>query len=155
MPAFSATTLSIPQTPADNFDKIVAWSREHFSRARATVEEEIRETIEQSEKYKRELSDSGRQEEAPVFMPITSEGATIPLRGQAGNDVHRPYTEQKPNYKHAPTPQGDFRRTKMSPNEAEGKERPGLKDLAKLAGTGAGKPQTGKRHKRRAKGSER
>ncbi|MBQ3348705.1 type IV secretion system DNA-binding domain-containing protein [Candidatus Saccharibacteria bacterium] len=101
VPAFSATTLSIPDTPADNFEAIIAWSRENYARPRAEVEAEIRETIEQSEKYKRELSDSGR-------------------------------TEQKPNFKYVATPQADLRRTGMSPNAAEGKERLGLKDLARL-----------------------
>lgn len=130
VPAFSATTLSIPQTPADNFDAIVAHSREYFARPRMEVEEEIRATIEQSEKYKKELSDSGRQDTGTpklvidskemVFQPIASSGST---GGRA---------EQKPNYK-TPTPQADFRRTGMSPNAAEGKDRPGLKDLARLA----------------------
>ncbi|TWO98968.1 DUF87 domain-containing protein [TM7 phylum sp. oral taxon 351] len=60
-PAFSATTLNIPKTPQDNFDSIVRSSREKYSRNRAEVEAEIRQTIEQSEKYKKNLSDSGRQ----------------------------------------------------------------------------------------------
>ena len=46
VPAFSATTLSLPQPPSDNFDAIIQHSRENFSRPRAEVEEEIRETIE-------------------------------------------------------------------------------------------------------------
>lgn len=62
VPAFSATTLSLPSSPMDNFDAIVAHSREYFARPRLEVEQEIRETIEQSEKYKRELANSGRQE---------------------------------------------------------------------------------------------
>ena len=120
VPAFSATTLSIPETPSDNFDAIIAHSREYFARPRLEVENEIRETIEQSEKYKKDLSDSGRQEEPkmvintiekPVFRPVT--------------------TEHKPNLK-TPTPQADLRRMKLSPNAAEGKERPGLKDLARM-----------------------
>ena len=115
VPAFSATTLSIPHTPKDNFDAIVAHSRANYARPRAAVEAEIKETIEQSEKYKKELSDSGRQE---VLMV-------------------RP--EQKPNFKYQPkfpknpTPQGDMIKQKISPNAAEGKESLGLKDLAKLA----------------------
>ena len=60
VPAFSATTLSIPNPPSDHLDEIIASSREQYSRPRAVVEEEIRETIEASEKYKKELSDSGR-----------------------------------------------------------------------------------------------
>ncbi len=121
VPAFSATTLSIPSTPADNFDAIVANSRDNYARPRMEVEDEIREAIEQSEKYKKELADSGRQDpkmvintvEKPIFRPVIS-------------------TEQKPNLKHDATPQGDFIRQKISPNAAEGKERLGLKDLANL-----------------------
>ncbi len=61
VPAFSATTLSIPQPPSDNLEAIIESSREQYSRPRSVVEDEIRETIEASEKYKKELSDSGRQ----------------------------------------------------------------------------------------------
>ena len=116
VPAFSATTLSIPSSPEDNFDEIIRWSREHFARPRAEIESEIRETIEQSEKYKQELSDSGR------------------AAGELGNTgLNKPVsTEQKPNFKFVPTPQAEMRRAKLSPNAAEGKERLGLKDLAKL-----------------------
>lgn len=60
VPAFSATTLSIPQPPTDNLEAIIASSREQYSRPRTEVEDEIRATIEASEKYKKELSDSGR-----------------------------------------------------------------------------------------------
>jgi hypothetical protein len=141
VPAFSATTLSIPSTPKDNFDAIVAHSREYYARPRLEVEEEIREAIEQSEKYKRELADSGRQEgtgakliidttSAPVFRPVSSDGD----RG-AG---HSRKTEHKPNYYNAPTPQQDLRRSGLSPNAAEGKERLGLKDLARLAAEQSG-----------------
>ena len=127
VPAFSATTLSIPDSPADNFEAIVAHSREYYGRPRLEVEAEIRETIEQSEKYKRELADSGRQSE-PALV-IKSGGASA---GAAGGGAAR-RTEQKPNFKVAPTPQGDLIRSRMSPNEVSGKERLGLKDLAKLA----------------------
>ncbi|MCR5832865.1 MAG: type IV secretion system DNA-binding domain-containing protein [Candidatus Saccharibacteria bacterium] len=118
VPAFSATTLSIPKSPKDNFDAIIAASRAKYARSRASVEAEIRETIEQSEKYKKELSDSGRQPEdsTPVFTPVRN--------------------EQKPNFAYKPkfpkTAKDDFKKQNLSPNAAEGKERMGLKDLAKL-----------------------
>lgn len=137
VPAFSATTLSLPKTPQDNFDQIVEHSRSTYARPRADVETEIRATIEQASKYKQELSNAGRQasggvssgfdggnrldishddsafvSEKPIFMPVN--------------------TERKPNGKKAPTPQGDFRRQKLSPNTAEGKKSLGLKDLAGL-----------------------
>ncbi len=118
VPAFSATTLSIPKSPKDNFDAIIAASRAKYARSRGVVEAEIRETIEQSEKFKKELSDSGRQPEdsAPVFTPVKN--------------------EQKPNFAYKPkfpkTAKDDFKKQNLSPNAAEGKERLGLKDLAKL-----------------------
>lgn len=120
VPAFSATTLSIPDSPADNFDAIVAHSREYYGRPRLEVEAEIRDAIEQSEKYKRELADSGRQSEPALVINSTK--------------ITTSRTEQKPNFRVAPTPQGDLIRSKMSPNEVAGKERLGLKDLARLAG---------------------
>ncbi len=141
VPAFSATTLSIPSTPADNFDEIIANSREHYARPRLEVEAEIRETIEQSEKYKKELADSGRQEsqagtaEKPVFRPLSA-------------------TEQKPNTKHRPTPQGDFIRQKISPNAAEGKESLGLKDLASLMGAAQGKDEVAEKEKPEKQGKK-
>ncbi|MBQ1373693.1 type IV secretion system DNA-binding domain-containing protein [Candidatus Saccharibacteria bacterium] len=144
VPAFSATTLSIPDTPKDNFDAIIAHSREYYARPRLEVETEIRETIEQSEKYKKELSDSGRQEEPklvintneqPVFRPVSTANTSSAQRSAKTNKPTAK-SEQKPNLRYpntrAVSPQEDFRRQKLSPNAAEGKERLGLKDLAKL-----------------------
>lgn len=121
VPAFSATTLSLPTTPQDNFDKIVESSRKIYARDRSVVEGEIRETIEQSEKYKKELSDSGRQA-----------GEQGSMEGSNGNGSTAPAS--KLTFQFAPaSPQADFRKMKLSPNAAEGKERMGLKDLGKLA----------------------
>ena len=120
VPAFSATTLSIPSSPQDNFSSIVEYSRVRYGRPREEVEKEIRETIEQAEKYKKELSESGRQVED-------------------GDRLNIPHTEQKPNFKYVPSPQAEFRKAKLSPNAAEGKTaRPGLKDLARLVNEQAG-----------------
>ena len=120
VPAFSATTLSIPATPQDNFSSIIEYSRVRYGRPREEVEKEIRETIEQADRYKKDLSDSGRQE---VEIP------------------HK--TEQKPNFKYIPSPQAEFKKAKLSPNTAEGKERPGLKDLARLVNEEAGNKEVG------------
>lgn len=135
VPAFSATTLSIPDSPADNFSAIIESSRALYARPRAEVEAEIRETIEQSEKYKKELSDSGREagtagggNKTPVFAPISKHN-TSPI---STPNLNSESPEQKPNLKYSTSPQADFMKTKMSPNTAEGKERMGLKDLAKL-----------------------
>ena len=115
VPAFSATTLSLPEPPTDNFDAIIQHSRENYSRPRAEVEEEIKDTIEQSEKYKKELADSGRQ------------------------DNTNAKTVQKPNFK--PTPKAEFKKMKLSPNTAEEKTgRLGLKDLGKLVAESKEKP---------------
>ena len=116
VPAFSATTLSIPTTPQDNFSAIIDYSRVRYGRPREEVEAEIRATIEQAERYKKELSDSGR--EAGSAPKNTS--TIVNARGEAIN-----LTEQKPNLK-------SIYKAKLSPNTLEGKDRPGLKDLAKL-----------------------
>lgn len=109
VPAFSATTLNIPKSPVDNMDAIITHSRTNYSRPRAAVEADIRETIEQSEKYKTELSDSGRHASTPV-------------------------SASQPKKKFEYTPQLDFKKQKISPNAAEGKtDRLSLKDLARLA----------------------
>ena len=131
VPAFSATTLSIPTTPKDNFDAIIASSREKYSRPRAVVEAEIKETIEQSEKYKKELSDSGRAagEIGAAMNPQNRQGYTsvdFNVREQGS-------TVSKKGFVYQPSPKADFKKLKMSPDTAEGKtDRPGLKDLSKL-----------------------
>ena len=109
-PAFSATTLNIPQAPTDNLNAIIANSRNLFSRARAEVEAEIRATIEQSEKYKKELSDSGRQ----------SLKDDISLAQNTSPAQFKPAFIQEPNYH-------TFK--KVSPNTAAGKSSMTLKDL--------------------------
>lgn len=146
VPAFSATTLSIPNSPSNNFNQIVEASRRQYARPRAEVEDEIRDAIEQSEKYKKTLSDSGRQEnpgDKPKFdfSPVPSDTSI--------KKFSRP--EQKPNFKFEPTPQADFRRTKVSPNEAEGVEKPGLKDLAKLVEKETGEKLGNNKQKKKSK----
>lgn len=138
-PAFSATTLSLPTTPKDNFDQIVENSRRGYARNRADVEAEIRETIEQSEKYKKELSDSGRLVNEQISNSYTTRGSDSRElsnnRGGENRTLSRTNTEQgtkKPAFQYVPTPQSDFRKMKLSPNSAEGKDRPSLKDLGAL-----------------------
>ncbi|MBQ3436610.1 hypothetical protein IJG26_01485, partial [Candidatus Saccharibacteria bacterium] len=105
--------------------------------------QEIRETIEQSEKYKRELSNSGRQEE-PKMTINTSEKPVFRLIEP----------EQKPNLKTSPA--ADFKKQKISPNTAEGKERLGLKDLAKLVEeSGQGKVEFVSKGKDKKRGKRR
>lgn len=134
VPAFSATTLSLPTTPKDNFDQIVEASRRGYARNRADVEAEIRETIEQSEKYKKELSDSGRIVNAQISNSYTTRPASRePSHGSFSIPEHNPNKpSRKAQFSYVPTPQDDFRKMKLSPNSAEGKNRLGLKDLGTL-----------------------
>ena len=131
-PAFSATTLSIPQSPQDLTPHIVSNSRMLYSRPREIVEAEIKEAIEAAEKWKKELSDSGRQpieEEEVYFSPSNP-------RLKYNNSTARE-PRQKPNFKFVPknpTPQTEFKKQKVSPNSAEEKSSgPSLKDLGRLA----------------------
>ena len=120
-PAFSATTLSIPKPPNDITPRIVRNSRLVYARSREEVESEIRANIEAAEKWKKDLSDSGRA---------------------AGEHGSQP--KEKPSYAFVPTPQADFRKQKISPNAAEGGEKSGngLKDLSKLLGEKARKVES-------------
>ena len=146
VPAFSATTLSIPQTPKDNFAAIIDSSRRLYSRPRTEVEAEIKETIEQSEKYKKELSDSGRQAGGAGNQSINSQGGSH-LSSKGSTPVNSLPNKQgstsinegqgnaisKKGFVYQATPKNDFKKLKLSPDTAEGKEgRPGLKDLGKL-----------------------
>ena len=128
VPAFSATSLNIPTTPQDNFNEIVQSSREKYSRPRADVEADIREAINSAEKYKQTLSDSGRQPgqgtaenkpTAPKIIMAAPRAATPRPNGP------RPqFIDPKKNKPVEPK--------KISPDTVEGKNRPTLKDLAKL-----------------------
>ena len=120
-PGFSATTLSIPKPPNDLMPRIVKYSRMTYARTRDEVEKEIRDNIEAAEKWKKDLSDSGREAGERGAMPVSSA-------------IAEARHVEKPVYKFTPTPQQDFRKQKISPNQAEGEESTGnsLKDLAKL-----------------------
>ena len=121
-PAFSATTLSIPKPPNDLTPKIVRHSRLTYARNREEVEQEIRANIEAAEKWKKDLSDSGRE------------------AGERGSQPQQ--TNDKPSFVFTPSPQSDFRKQKISPNAAEGGDKKsgnGLKDLGKLLGEQARK----------------
>lgn len=160
VPAFSATSLTIPDTPKDNFDAIVAHSRENFGRPRLEVEAEIRAMIEQADKYKKELADSGRAAgEAGagkpqfVFTPAnTPNGQNPPTKTEQKPNLQRQEIHKKSGAaRHRDdSPQAEFRRQKLSPNAAEGKESMGLKDLAALV-TGQGNTKPQKRHKKATK----
>ena len=114
-PAFSATTLSIPKPPNDLTPQIVRNSRMTYSRPRAEVEKEIKEAIEAAEKWKKNLSDSGRE--------AGERGSEKPSYAVAKGE--------KPVFQF--TPQAEFRKQKISPSQAQGeKTGPGLKDLSAL-----------------------
>ena len=87
---------------------------------------EIKETIEQSEKYKQELKDSGR---AAGEAGIIKQGSTsVGFNREQGST---PII--KKGFAYQPTAKSDFKKLKISPNTAEDKtNRPGLKDLGKI-----------------------
>ncbi len=120
-PGFSATTLSIPKPPNDLMPRIIKYSRLTYARTREEVEKEIRDNIEAAEKWKKNLSDSGREAGERGAMPVASA-------------VAEARQVEKPVYKFTPTPQQDFRKQKISPNQAQGEAQSGnsLKDLAAL-----------------------
>ena len=118
-------------------DAIIASSREKYSRPRTEVETEIKETIEQSEKYKKELSDSGRAagEAGAGNNDRLTDGQEISISHDSPVFQYQPVQKpNKPAKKPRPaTPKDDFRRQNLSPDAAEGKtDRPTLKDLGKM-----------------------
>ena len=115
VPAFSATTLNIPKAPTDNLDAIITSSRNLYSRPRAEVEAEIRDTIEQSENYKKKLSDSGR---------LSSHEST-----QRPKYYDFQSSSIKPAFITPETDQQPINPKKVSPNTLSGKNSPTLKDL--------------------------
>lgn len=114
VPAFSATTLNIPKAPTDNLDAIITSSRNLYSRPRAEVEAEIRDTIEQSENYKKKLSDSGRLS--------SHESTQRPKYDFQSSSI-------KPAFITPETDQQSINPKKVSPNTLSGKNSPTLKDL--------------------------
>lgn len=114
VPAFSATTLNIPKAPTDNLDTIITSSRNLYSRPRAEVEAEIRDTIEQSENYKKKLSDSGRLS--------SHESTQRPKYDFQSSSI-------KPAFITPETDQQPINPKKVSPNTLSGKNSPTLKDL--------------------------
>ena len=116
-PAFSATTLSIPDTPCDLTPRIIRNSRLTYARPRAEVEAEIRQIMEAADKYKKELSDSGR------------------AAGEQGSANADKPAKEKPIFQFQPTPQYEFKKQKISPNTAQGESESagnGLKNLGAL-----------------------
>ena len=129
VPAFSATTLNIPKTPQDNFEAIVRSSREKYSRNRAEIEAEIRETIEQSEKYKKELSDSGRIN--PAEEQGTNWGSNYGVERTHVSGPKPTFITNSGKEVTVSSP-ADVKKSKLSPNAASGKQSAGLKDLKKI-----------------------
>ena len=111
-PAFSATTLNIPKAPTDNLDEIIESSRNLYSRPRADVEAEIRANIEQSEKYKKDLSDSGRGENNAPKTPKFEFSKNAPKLEFIAPETGRVVDPKK-----------------VSPNAISGKNSLTLKDL--------------------------
>lgn len=126
-PAFSATTLSIPKPPNDLTPQIVKNSRMLYARTRAEVEAEIRDNIDAAEKWKKNLSDSGRE-----AGERGSASSSKPEFAPAGK-------HEKPSFEF--TPQAEFRKQKISPSQAQGERiGPSLKDLGRIIAAQQGNP---------------
>ena len=113
--AFSATTLSIPKPPNDLTPRIIEYSRNTYAKTKAEVEALIAANIAAADKFKEDLSNSGR------------------AAGERGSQAQA--KDNKPTFKFQPTPQQEFRKQKISPNAAQGEEENagnGLRNLGKL-----------------------
>lgn len=117
VPAFSATTLSIPSSPQDNLEAIIAHSRALYSRPRLEVENDIKSAIEASAKYKKDLSDSGRQpQEGAASQPLKTKQSNFNLNY---NPSFNPNSNFQPtqNYDHSPNLNPNFSQNQKSNNQ--------------------------------------
>ena len=122
-PGFTAKTLDLPRSANDLTATIVERSRRAFARTRADVEEDIRKVIEAPTKYRDDLSANGQG----INRGPTEVVASFHKQGSTSDK------KQKPNFAFVPTPQKDFKKQKISPNQAEGAEATNsLKDLKKI-----------------------
>ena len=113
-PAFSATTLSIPPSPQDLTPAIVRHSRDMYARTRSEVEIGIRANILAAEKYKTDLSNSGRNAGAKSAKQEAQKAVFVVTPGKI-------------------TAKESFLKQKISPNATTGQnDTLGLKDLSKL-----------------------
>ena len=113
--AFSATTLSIPKPPNDLTPRIIEYSRNTYAKPKAEVEALIAANIAAADKFKEDLSNSGR------------------AAGERGSQAQA--KDNKPTFKFQPTLQQEFRKQKISPNAAQGEDENagnGLRNLGKL-----------------------
>ncbi len=150
-PAFSATTLSIPQAPQDLTPQIIANSRVQYSRQRDEVEREIREAINAAGKWKQELSDSGRQASEQGSGSGENENFIFSVTHQPNEKRQKPNIV-KPRFKSKPSdPKIAFKQQKIAPSQAEEKDpKPSLKDLGALYAEKQGNTQPN--NKNRSKG---
>ncbi len=115
--AFSATTLSIPKPPNDLTPQIIEHSRNTYAKSKEEVEKLIADNIGAADKFKEDLSNSGR------------------AAGERGAQMQAAPKPSKPVFAFQPTPQQEFRKQKISPNAAQGEEENagnGLRNLGKL-----------------------
>jgi hypothetical protein len=115
--AFSATTLSIPKPPNDLTPRIIEYSRNTYAKSKEEVEKLIAANIGAADKFKEDLSNSGR------------------AAGERGSQNQAFVPKEKPIFAFQPTPQQEFRKQKISPNTAQGESENagnGLKNLGKL-----------------------
>jgi hypothetical protein len=96
-PAFSATTLNLPEAQGDNLGRIVEHTRVNYSRPRAEVEEMISNLIMSPEHLltKKARADRAKAEATGVVPTIESAGDKPSVSPQA---IARPAVEQGPSF---------------------------------------------------------
>ena len=110
-PAFSATTLALPQATTDHLDRIIAYSRSHYSRDRADVELEIRERISSSQP-------TAVQPNVPKQWPVTNVTPAKPAVQPAGQESTPVIEQETPASGEAPKKRTRSRsRKKKATNE--------------------------------------
>jgi hypothetical protein len=141
-PAFSATTLTIPQSQTDYFSYIVDNSRRLYSRDRAEVEEEIRQLI----LPRGDASPAANQPKTPTATPISHTQAAswpiprsvvpIPAKDTAEKGTDTPVSSQSTSPEAVTPPQDASvkpkrKRTRSRRKKTTGEERASEKSTSK------------------------
>ena len=87
-PAFSATTLTLPNEQIDNTGRIIEHTRRTYSRSRAEVEQEIQEAIRPPENLQPKPKSQAQAKQWPVDAGATAVEQVIAIpRGSEGGEV--------------------------------------------------------------------
>lgn len=119
VPAFSATTLTLPSPQTDNTGRIIENTRRHYSRSRLEVEQEIARAIQPPEHLKHAPMSQARLKQWPVVSQVVkadlepTDSQAVEKGTSFGSSTTQPEEADKPKRK---------RRSRTRKKKADGQE---------------------------------